>query len=183
MSFHISGLVTTPTLQKIFFAFGGLNLLFPILITKCLLDFYRNRKSTLLINRYSKIIILFLIGCIIQSCAISLTIICMPDPLGMGLIFVSVLFMISLIIVLGSMTIRFWLIRFDTKLAQIGLSKQWQILINSQSGENNWYVKYHHNLGNLKFLTQWVFSIYSILAMADLLIMIQGYVCMYVAIE
>ena len=178
-------LISTPWIKVMFVCVGTAYLIFPIIMAKLYFDFYPNRHHPLILKRYPKILTTFIMGAIVLGIACAMAVVGVPDVIPLLLPLTPVFVIPSTLIVLTSVTIRFWLIRFDTKFAQIGLSKHWQLLIDSKSNENNWYYQHKHTLGNRKFVSRVVFTVFGILGLFVMMFAAYGYVmllfvCVYV---
>ena len=183
---QVGALVASPTLQIITICVGVLNIVWPCLMIKYLMEFYYKRRHPLLLKRYTRITIISTVGCIIHSIGITWSILSMTEYLSSVAIIPPFLVVPGIIMAFGGLSIRFWLIRFDTKLAQIGLTKQWQILINSNHskvGENSWYVKYKSSLGNENFLIKWIFIVLSLIGIGTISLIMNAYVSVFVSVS
>ena len=177
-SFEVKGLVSSPPLQVICIAMAVVNFVMPLVMIKWLFLFNLKRKHALMAKRHSKLMRLFIIGCIVLTSCFGWAILGMPVSLAPIVIIVPLWLTLGVILIIGSITIRFWLIRYDTKLAIVGLSKQWQVLIDSKShtSESNWYIKHKNDLGNANFLSKYGFSLLAIIGIANIAIAVNRFV-------
>ena len=143
-------LVSSIAIGYCFGAFFATISLIPLLIY-CLLLLKKNGKKAWFVKRRPKLVAISLISSAIPAISVSYIMLSryMIDPDSdqgsqsqqIAELLIWSIHTPSVFISLGFYIIRFWLLYYDTQLAQVIKNREWRMAINPNTASNNWFLK------------------------------------------